>query len=368
MKKLLLLVIALLIGTAVVAAAPVPQRSGPVEYEKGVVVSVNPIDDATRKQYLMDKGQLVTIKLTSGPEAGKVVDTFNFVSERASVYEIKVQPGDKVIVAVSSDFGRTTYHVSDFDRFDYVYVLVAIFIACLVLFAGFVGVKTVLVIAFSTFLIFHFYIGQVLGGKFDILVLTLAISAVIATVTQTTISGFNRKSLAAILGSVGGLAVAGLLSVASIKLMHLTGLDSEEAMMLAAGKLTHINFQGVLLSGMVFGALGAVMDVTISIASALQEVKTAQPGIDRKGLFVTGMNVGRDIMGTMSNTLILAYAGSTLPLMLLIASQPQISLLRIANLNLIVTEIARALTGSIGLICAIPLTALVAAFLLKPND
>ena len=107
------------------------------------------------------------------------------------------------------------------------------------------------------------------------------------------------------------------------------------------------------------------MDVTISIASALYEVKAGQPHLGFKELFRTGMNVGRDIMGTMSNTLILAYTGSALPLMLLIASQPQISMFRIMNLNLIVTEIARALTGSIGLICAIPMTAAITAFLLR---
>jgi uncharacterized membrane protein len=116
---------------------------------------------------------------------------------------------------------------------------------------------------------------------------------------------------------------------------------------------------------MVFGALGAVMDVTISIASAVYEIKCVQPAIHFKDLVRAGMNVGRDIMGTMSNTLILAYAGSSLPLMLLIASQKNASMVKILNLNMIVTEIARALTGSIGLICAIPLTAIITAMLLN---
>jgi uncharacterized membrane protein len=95
------------------------------------------------------------------------------------------------------------------------------------------------------------------------------------------------------------------------------------------------------------------------------EVKSVQPSISFKNLVRAGMNVGRDIMGTMSNTLILAYAGSSLPLMLLIASQQNAPMLKILNLNMIVTEIARAMTGSIGLVCAIPLTAVITATLLK---
>lgn len=354
----------LLLGAAASAAPPSPP---PVAYEKGVVRAVAPLDETLRKQYFLEPGELVTVELTSGPEKGKVTDTFNFVSER-SPYAIKVKPGDKIIVAVTHDMGRTNYHVSDFDRFDYVYVLAALFVGSLIVFAGFVGVKTVLVIGFSTALILQVYIGQVLAGRINLTLLTLLICAVIATVAQVAISGWNRKSLAAILGTVGGVAVAGVLSAAAIALMHLTGLDSEEAMILKATKMAGVDFQGVLFSGMVFGALGAVMDVAISIASAIYEVKAARPGSDMRSLFAAGMNVGRDTMGTMSNTLILAYVGTSLPLMLLIASQAEVSMLKVMNLNLISTEIVRALTGSIGLICAIPLTALISAFLLRNTD
>lgn len=347
-------------GVQAAPGKPAPQ----VDYEKGVVVKVGPLDASMQKEYFMEEGELVTLELTSGPEKGKVVDTFNYVTGK-SPYEIKVQPGDKVIVAISHDFGRLTYHVSDFDRLDYVYGILAIFVLALVVLGGKIGLKSVFVIALSMLLIFKFYIGQVLAAQINLTLITLLVCSIIAVVTQLTISGWTKKTFAAILGTVGGVVIAGALSIIAIHLMHLTGLDSEEAMLLKVTMLAKIDFQGVLFSGMVFGALGAVMDVTISIASALYEVKAAQPAMNMKELFVTGMNVGRDIMGTMSNTLILAYVGSSLPLMLLIASQPQVSMLRIMNLNLIVTEIARALTGSIGLICAIPLTAFITAFLLQ---
>lgn len=361
MKRLFILMGMLLMFANTVQAAP---PAAPVEYEKGVVVHVGQLDPAMQKQYQLAQGELVSIQLTSGEEAGKVVDTFNFVSER-SPYEIRVKPGDKVIVAVTHNFGKTSYHVSDFDRIDYVYVLAGLFMVALVVFGGFIGAKSIVVIAFSMLLIFKFFIEQVLSNQYSLMLLTLIVATAIAIATQFMVSGFSKKTLAAILGTVGGVVIAGLLSLVSIKFMHLTGLDSEEAMLLKAVSLSHIDFQGVLFAGMVFGALGAVMDVTISIASAVYEIKCVQPAISFKELVRAGMNVGRDIMGTMSNTLILAYAGSSLPLMLLIASQKNASMVKILNLNMIVTEIARALTGSIGLICAIPLTAIITAMLLN---
>ncbi|MBP2634280.1 MAG: YibE/F-like protein [Firmicutes bacterium] len=364
MKKLLALIFILLLYINNVQAAPAAPAAPPVEYEKGVVVQVGQLDPSMQKEYQMGKGELVTIQLTSGPETGKVVDTFNFVSER-SPYEIKVKPGDKIIVAVTHNMGKTGYHVSDFDRIDYVYLLAGLFVLSLVVFGGFIGAKSVVVIAFSMLLIFKFFIDQVISNQNSLMLLTLLVATVIAVVTQVMVSGFSKKTLAAVLGTVGGVIVAGILSIVSIHLMHLTGLDSEEAMLLKAVSLSHIDFQGVLFAGMVFGALGAVMDVTISIASAVYEIKCVQPSIGFKELVRAGMNVGRDIMGTMSNTLILAYAGSSLPLMLLIASQKNASMVKILNLNMIVTEVARALTGSIGLICAIPLTAIITATLLN---
>lgn len=363
MSRIIALIFAFLLLASSAFAQP-PANMPPVAYEKGIVLDVTPVQESTQKAYSTGQGDLVTLQLTSGPEKGKIVDTFNFVTGR-SLYEIKVNRGDKIIVAISNDFGRTTYHVSDFDRFDYVWWLLGLFALTLIVCGRMVGLKSVAVLTFAVFMIFYFFLNRVLEAKMSLTLLTLLVSAIIAGVTQVVISGWNKKSLAAILGTIGGVAVAGLLSLAAIYLMHLTGLDSEEAMMLKATVLKSVDFRGLLFSGMVLGALGAVMDVTISIASALYEVKQIKPEITVKELFATGMNVGRDIMGTMSNTLILAYIGSSLPLLLLIAAQPQAMLMPIMNQNMIATEIARALTGSIGLICAIPLTAFISAWLMK---
>jgi uncharacterized membrane protein len=363
MSRLAILLVLILLTFSSSAMAQTPSAP-PLTYIKGEVLDVAPIQESTQKTFLTGQGDVVTLRLTTGPEKGKIVDTFNYFSGR-SMYEFKVNRGDKVIIAVSNDLGRTTYHVSDFDRFDYTWWLFGLFALALIVFGGFIGLKSVLVIAFSVFLILNVFLNRVLAHDVSLTVLTLLTSAIIAGLTQTVISGWNTKSFAAILGTIGGVIIAGVLSIASIHLMNLTGLDSEEAMMLKATVLKAVDFRGLLFSGMVLGSLGAVLDVTISISSAIYEVKQAQPDIGVKQLFAAGMNVGRDIMGTNSNTLILAYIGSSLPLLLLIAAQPQSSMLPILNQNMIVTEIARALSGSIGVVCAIPLTAMISAWLMR---
>lgn len=342
-------------------------QAPPLSYIKGEVLDVVPVQQSTRQTFMTSQGDVVTLRLTSGPETGKIVDTFNFFTGQ-SLYEFKVNKGDKVIVAVSNDLGRTTYHVSDFDRFDYTWWLTGLFAASLIVFGGFIGLKSVAVIAFSIFLILGVFLPQVLAAKLSLTLLTIGISAIIAGLTQTIISGWNKKSLAAILGTIGGVVIAGVLSVVSIQVMNLTGLDSEEAMMLKATILQGVDFRGLLFAGMVLGALGAVLDATISISSAIYELTQLQPESNLRQLYRSGMNVGRDIMGTTSNTLILAYIGSSLPLLLLIGAQPQSSMLPILNQNMIVTEIVRALTGSIGLVCAIPLTALISAYLMRTRS
>lgn len=123
-----------------------------------------------------------------------------------------------------------------------------------------------------------------------------------------------------------------------------------------------INYQGLLFGSILIGALGAVMDIGMSIASTIDEVRKVHPEANFQNLFNAGMNVGRDVMGTMSNTLILAYTGAALPLLLLLVAN-NMSLSKILNMEMIAVEAVRALAGSIGLVLCIPITALVSAFM-----
>ena len=188
------------------------------------------------------------------------------------------------------------------------------------------------------------------------------------TITMVLVHGYNKKTLAGIIGTTSGVLVAGLLALLVGKAAKLTGFSSEEMQMLMyIPQQVKFDYQGLLFAGMIIGALGAVMDVGISIASAVEEVKRVNPGLTTRQLIQAGMNVGRDVMGTMANTLILAYTGSALPLILIFMAY-DMPFLKIINLDLISTEIVRALTGSIGLTLAIPITSVAAGLLLTRGE
>lgn len=361
---LLTVIVVILSAPLVIAASSDTPTNTPIEYVQGVVLDVQPLGPTANKAQGMESIELVTVHLTSGSESGQDVKTMNYIMNRPG-FDINPKVGDKIIVSVSQDLSHKQYNVADYDRIPYVYMLLGAFIVTLLAVGGRVGLKSLFVVCFAIVIILQGMIPLILKYHFNLIIITLITSALIAVVTQVTVSGWNAKTWGAIAGTVGGVIVAGILASFSIGLMHLTGLADEEAIMLKVTYLASVNFQEVLFAGIVLGSLGAVMDVAISIASAQYEVQASCPRFGFKEIFKAGINVGRDVMGTMSNTLILAYLGSSLPLVLLLSAQSNIPLLRVMNLNLIVTEITRAITGSIGLICAIPLTAFITAFWLS---
>lgn len=360
----IIVAVSMLLTLSTVSVLAAPSDTGKVEYVNGVVLSVQSLDVPGNKNMGVNSKKLLTIQLTSGEDSGKQVQSINYLTNQ-SFFDINPDPGDKIILAVNEVQTVKIYNVADYNRLSPTYVLIGVFALSLLLLGIKTGIKTLFVVCFSIFLVLQGMIPFIINYHWNFILATLAICAVIATVTQITISGWNAKTWGAILGTVGGVVIAGILAAVAISWMHLTGLDSEEAMMLKATTLSFINFQEVLFAGIILGSLGAVMDVTISIASTQYEIKNSCPQYGFSEIFKAGINVGRDVMGTMANTLILAYTGSSLPLIFLIISQENVSLARVMNLNMVATEITRALTGSIGLIVSIPLTAAITAFLLS---
>ena len=237
---------------------------------------------------------------------------------------------------------------------------IILFLVLLAIIGGKQGLKAIISLLVSIGLIWWVLIPGILRG-WNALWLTIGLSIIIAFVTLIIISGFKKKTYAAILGTLSGVILATLLAVIFGKLTQLTGLASNEA-----HSLFHINkdlnFENILFASITIGALGAIMDVGISVASAVSEVRQANQKTSFKKLFKSGMNVGKDVMGTMSNTLIFAYVGSALAMVLLFATFDQ-PIIKLLNFNFIADEIVRAMAGSIGLIGAIPLTAFIAAYL-----
>ena len=301
----------------------------------------------------------VQLRIDSGPAEGTET-TITHRTLNNPAFDIHPQEGDNIIVRDENG----SYAIVDYDRLPAMLLLLLGFAALLILFGGMTGLKALLVLLFAFLLIAKGLIAFILFAPSHILLWTILIGAVITLATQLIVNGRNVKSTGAIIGTIGGILVAGLLAVLAIHFTYLTGVSEEQAGMLKALYLKDVDFRELLFSGIVLGALGAVMDVAVSIASAQYEMKLLAPKTKFQTLVSSGLNVGRDVMGTMANTLVLAYIGGALPLILLISTQPDLPLLHVMNLNMIATEVVRSLIGSIGLLCAIPITAYATAFLI----
>lgn len=304
--------------------------------------------------------QMVKVKVTSGKYKGQILLIQNSVSSQfLGAIEAKVD--DKLIIDIIEEEGFfQSAHVSDYQRDWFIYILLAIFILVLVEIGHYSGVKALGSLVLTFLLIAKVLLPLILKG-YDPILLAGLISVVVTFATLLIINGSNHKTWAAIIGTVTGVVVAAGLAILGSKLINLTGLSMDEASILWILTDGNLDFAGLLTAGIIIGSLGAVMDVAMSIASAMTEIADVNPELTFKELYSSGINVGRDISGTMSNTLILAYVGSSLPLLLLFQASGE-QFLKIMNMDMIVGELVRAFAGSIGLMLTIPVTALIMAF------
>lgn len=356
MKKIILLLMVLLIFTVGIGYSDtIPE----VQYLKGLVLEYK--YDVSEMGY---DYQMVTLELLDGEDKGKTIVVENALSDNL-IFNIEVKEGDRVLLHVEpNQEGNLDYFITDFVRDRTLIFLGIAFLMLLVFIGRSKGIKTVISIGLTIVLIYKWLLPAVLAGQ-SAMMLSILIAVVVTLITILLISGFNSKSASAIVGTISGVFIAGLLALIVAKFAHLTGMSSEEASFLMyIPQGTSFNFNSLLFAGILLGALGAVMDVAMSISSSVYEIHQADPTMSRGKLFASAMNVGRDIMGTMSNTLILAYTGSTIPLLLVFLAY-ETPLVRLINLDIIATEIARSLAGSIGLILTIPITALVSVVLCK---
>lgn len=319
-----------------------------------------PIEQDIRYQHLY-------IKILQGTHKGEEYSVRNTV-EMVNPYRLVFKTGDKMYIYVyETDKGTVgNIHIYERCRDSAIFFIVISFLILLVVIGGLKGLKSVITLTFTIILIAFVMLPLILRG-FNPLVVTVGIISVTTTFTLIIISGWNKKTRTAILGTVGGVLVAALAAGLVGSVAMLTGLGDEQARMLAyIPQNRHLDFKGILLAGIIIGALGAVMDVSLSIASAMWEIEENKPNITTKKLIKSGMNIGKDIMGSMSNTLILAYVGGSLHLLLLFIAY-DITITEILNMDMIASEIVRAVAGSIGLISAIPLTTWIGGTLGRKN-
>lgn len=343
---------------ALVGVAPrafnVAQRQPSGEAQDGVVVRV-----IEEHETQTDRGmqRVRTLEVAVG---GRVVN----VQESTLAGEVALVPpkaGDGVLVqSLSGPTGEDVYYIVDHLRSRALWLLTAVFVG-LVLFVGrWYGVRSLLGLAVTYLLLMRFIIPAILSGYSPLLVSLIGGVGIMAS-TLALAHGVDRKSAAAIGGTALALVLIVVLSQIAIVAAKLTGLvgdDSASTVFVLFGGA--IDARGLLLGGILIGALGALDDVTMTQSSAVFELRDANPALQGRALYDRGMRIGRDHIASIVNTLVLAYAGASMPLLVILASQTE-GVGTLLNREFLASEVVRTVVGSIGIVAAVPLTTALAA-------
>jgi len=305
----------------------------------------------------------VKVKVIRGKKKGRIFLISHLEFIHKSFYNLVVKTGDKVVIYFFKDEeGNLQAGIDAFYSSKKILLIIFIFISSVLVVAKIKGLKSLVSLFLTLILIFRYMSSFILKG-YSPLLLAVVFSLLITFLTFLIIGGLNKKTLAAMGGTLGGVITAGVLGHICVNWLQLSGVGESETAILQNLSLG-IDLQQLLLAGIVIGALGAVMDVAVSIASSIEEIKNANPSYNFSKLFKSGLKIGEDIIGTMTNTLVLAYAGSSFSTILLFVVQNKdFPLIRILNMEMVSIEIIRSLMGSIGMVLAIPLTAAISSFL-----
>lgn len=279
----------------------------------------------------------------------------------------KMKVGDTIIVShIKKIDGEDLYLFMDFIRRKPLIILIIAFAAA-VLFVGKIrGLYSFVGLIISFIILLKYIIPQIVAGKSPIFI-AVSGSFVILLSTLYLAHGFSKKTTAAVIGTTASLIITALLALFFVQFARLSGFGSEDASMLAVLPNMNLNLQGILLAGIIIGALGVLDDITISQAACVFELNSANKNLTFGELYKRGLRIGQDHIASLVNTLVLAYAGASLPLLLLFAVSGGEPLGILLNREMIANEVVRTLVGSLGLISAVPITTALAAGFSKFN-
>ena len=302
--------------------------------------------------------QKVTAVVTGGAHRGKTCELDNPNSYHIGAYG---GAGTKVVALVRlTEDGNLVGTVYNHDRTPMVLLLLGLFAVATVLVGGKKGIATLYALTFTFLCVICLYIPLLYVGCNGILAAVLT-SVTILTASIYILNGWSVKTFCAMIGTTLGVALSGVLAMVIGRSFHLSGynMDEVEALVFIANS-SRLKIGDILYAGVLISSLGAVMDVSVSIVAAMDEVRQHAQNLSRKELFASGMRVGKDMIGTMSNTLILAYTGSATGIMLN-AYANDMAYLRLMSYNPVIIEILCGLCGTIGVILTVPLQAFITA-------
>jgi uncharacterized membrane protein len=309
-----------------------------------------------------DAAPLVELEILSGPLRGQHTQVNLGAMEDASNQQ-QYREGDQVLADVTTrENGEFTLTITDYIRTGSLAFLVTLFIGATVLVSGWKGFRSLIGLAISFVVLVGFVIPRILAGQDAVLVSTAGAFVLLAATLYVSL-GWSAKTHTAFLGVVFTLILVSVLSSFAVDLTHLNGAGSEDALTVQATAAS-IDLRGLFLAGIIVGSLGVLADVVVTQASAVIELAEADPTLSWRELYRRAMNIGHDHIAATINTLILAYVGAAMPLLLLFQLYPEPWIVTI-NRGFIAEEIVRTLVGSLGLVCAVPITTLTASLLCR---
>lgn len=333
-----------------------------LHYEQGIVVEISDSElhyDEELKIYLGT--QNLKVKMTEGNEKGTVIEVTNYLTKTHNV--LAKQNMSLIINADRPEQVEPYYTVYNYDRRFALIACVAVLFAAIFCIGGGKGVRAVCGLMYSLFVIVGFLLPAVFSGWSPIW--TGILTAVLSTaVTLLLLNGQSKKTLAAILATTIGMIFALIFFKIMSALVHIDGFSSAEAEgLILINEGTGLQIKDVLFAGVLISSLGAIMDVGMSIVSALYEVYLHNPTLNKREIFHSGIEIGKDMIGTMTNTLILAFAGSAFITLLVFISY-QVQFNQLINSNYLCIEIAQGICGTFGIVLTIPAASAIMAGLL----
>lgn len=332
----------------------------PSQYHTAKILSIS--DSVTQPDYLdgfsYTPPSTIEMKLLSGDRQGEIVETeMSIIAGDNSI-----QIGTTVVVEeIYRVDGTTMYLIGDNYRINSLWIVFGIFLLLLIVFAGFRGITSLVGLLFSILVLVLFTVPQIVAGQ-NPLVISVISAFGIALISIYLSHGFSKRTTIAVIGTCITIVLAIGLAYISTTITGLTGMGSEAAFQLSAwGPLSSIDFRGLLLGGIIIGALGVLDDVTTAQSAAVDEISKADKSLSSRELYKRGFSVGREHITSLVNTLALAYVGASLPLLLIFIANPK-PVWTIINSQIVSEEIVRTLVGSMALILAVPITTVMAAY------
>lgn len=335
-----------------------------LEVFQAKVLSIDNIEETESYLSNINKRISFTAEITKGKEKGKTYSIDQNLNSFFAKQDKEIIQGDKILIAYtdyteSNDF---EWIFIGYNRIDALLILCGLFLVLVIIIGGRKGVNTIISLTLTCMVIFLVYIPSIISGV-NVYISTTIVGTAIIFMSLILINGINKKTISAIAGNIGGVLVAAILAMHMNNILRLSGFVDEHFVHLSSVNPENpLNLVAIIWGGMVLGSLGAIMDVAMTIASSMNELAEHMHEKSFTKMLRCGLNIGRDAIGTMTNTLILAYIGSSLALVILLIVNTK-NTLYLFSLEMIAVQVVQSVVGIIGILLAVPLTAVFSAFI-----